>query len=94
MQNNVKYESSTSIGSNVLAKVKGFRNVDQRSRSRSQSHQYSCNRKGFYQLSIHPQYEVSISYSSNVLTKVNFFLPQSHSQTGQNQDIHKFHSAA
>ena len=44
----MKYESSTSHGSKVMAKVKIFRNVGQRSWSKSQCHQLRCHLKGSY----------------------------------------------
>ena len=65
----VKYESSTFHGSKVMAKVKVFRNVGQRSRSRSQGHR-PCHFEGFHKLNIHAKYEASISYGLKVMTKV------------------------
>ena len=75
----MKYESSTSNGSQDMAKVKVFRNVGQRSRSRSPVNRLRFHLKGFYQLSIHAKYEVLISHGSKVIAKHRYFLPQSQS---------------
>ena len=44
-----------------------------RSQSRSQCHWLWCHLKLFHWLSMHAKYEVSISYSSKVITKVKVF---------------------
>ena len=49
----MKYESSTSNGSKVMAKVYVFTNVGQGSPSRSEGHGPPCYLKGFHKLSIH-----------------------------------------
>ena len=53
---------STSNGSTIMTKVKVFRNVGQRSRSRSRGHQPRWHLKGLQYLSIYAKYEVPTIY--------------------------------
>ena len=69
----MKYESSTSKGSKVMAKVKVFRYVGQRSRSRSLGQNFLLDQKGLITRKVHVKYKSSTSNGFKVMAKVSFF---------------------
>ena len=69
----MKYESHTSNGSKVIANVKVFRYVSQRSGSRSQSQNIWYEQKGHITRNVHVKYKSPTSNGSKVMANFDIF---------------------
>ena len=70
----MKYESPTSNGSKVTVKVKVFRYVGQRPRSRSLGQNFWYGWKGLLTRNVYVKYESPTSNRSKVMAKVKVFI--------------------
>ena len=73
----VQYESPTSSGKKVMAKVKVFSKVGQTSRSKSQGQKLWYHVKGLVTRNTHVQYESPTTSGKKVMAKVKFFKSKS-----------------
>ena len=85
----MKYESPISFGTKVIAKVKFFSKVGQKSRSRSRSQKFWYRQKGLVTTNTHVKYESPISFGSKVMAKVKFYQRLVKSQ-GQGHEVKNF----